>query len=156
MPVRSVWGVTGYTAIGEQVGFAQRMESIAPPGGVMLSEPTAHLVEHTAVLGETELVHVKGHHEPVPARRLLAIESRDAVVKSSESSLVGRRWEMAAVEAMVDHAIAGRGAVVGVVGAPGIGKSRVAREAAALAADRGVEVVWTFASPTPATSPSTS
>ena len=31
-----------------------------------------------------------------------------------------------------------------VVGPPGIGKSRVAREAAALAADRGVEVFWTF------------
>ena len=30
-------GATGYTAIGEQVGMAQRMESVAPPGGVMLS-----------------------------------------------------------------------------------------------------------------------
>jgi adenylate cyclase len=35
----------GYTTIGEQVGMAQRMESVAPPGGVMLSESTAHLVE---------------------------------------------------------------------------------------------------------------
>ena len=34
----------GYTAIGEQVGMAQRMESVAPPGGVMLSESTARLV----------------------------------------------------------------------------------------------------------------
>ena len=30
-------GPLGYTAIGEQVGMAQRMESVAPPGGVMLS-----------------------------------------------------------------------------------------------------------------------
>ena len=35
----------GYTAIGEQVGMAQRMESVAPPGGVMLSESTSRLVE---------------------------------------------------------------------------------------------------------------
>src|SRR5262249_11729909 len=41
--------VSGYAAIGEQVGFAQRMESVAPPGGVMLSESTAHLVEHAAL-----------------------------------------------------------------------------------------------------------
>ena len=45
-------GPFGYTAIGEQVGMAQRMESVAPPGGVMLSESTARLVEGTAALGE--------------------------------------------------------------------------------------------------------
>ena len=36
-------GALGYTAIGEQVGMAQRMESIAPAGGVMLSASTARL-----------------------------------------------------------------------------------------------------------------
>ena len=36
-------GAGAYTAIGEQVGLAQRMESAAPPGGVMLSESTARL-----------------------------------------------------------------------------------------------------------------
>ncbi len=49
---------------------------------------------------------------------------------------------MAALDAMVDRAIGGRGGVVNVVGPPGIGKSRAAREAAALAAGRGVEVLW--------------
>jgi len=38
-------GPFGYTAIGEQVGMAQRMESVAPPGGVMLSASTARLVD---------------------------------------------------------------------------------------------------------------
>ena len=51
---------------------------------------------------------------------------------------------MAALDAMVDRAIGGRGGVVNVVGPPGIGKSRMAREMADLAAGRGVEVVWTF------------
>jgi class 3 adenylate cyclase len=45
-------GSLGYTAVGEQVGLAERMESVAVPGGVMLSESTARLVEHGAVLGE--------------------------------------------------------------------------------------------------------
>ena len=44
-------GALGYTAIGEQVGMAQRMESVAPPGGVMLSASTARLVEGAATLG---------------------------------------------------------------------------------------------------------
>ena len=137
-------GVSGYAAIGEQVGFAQRMESVAPPGGVMLSESTAHLVEHTAVLADTELVSIKGKDDPVSARRLLAIEPRHALAGGTESHLVGRRWEMAALEAMVDRAIGGRGGVVNVEGPPGIGKSRMARETTMLAAGRGVEVFWTF------------
>ena len=41
------------------------MESVAPPGGVMLSESTAHLVEHAAVLDDTELVSIKGKDKPV-------------------------------------------------------------------------------------------
>ena len=43
-------GALGYTAVGEQVGMAQRMESIAPPGGVMLSASTARLVDGAAAL----------------------------------------------------------------------------------------------------------
>ena len=137
-------GSLGYAAIGEQVGMAQRMESVAPPGGVMLSESTARLVEHTVMLAEPEWVRIKGADEPVRARRLVAIGPRDGLVGRAEASLVGRRWEMAALDAMVDRAIGGRGGVVNVVGPPGIGKSRVAREAAALAAGRGVEVFWAF------------
>ncbi len=58
-------GPFGYTAVGEQVGMAQRMESVAPPGGVMLSASTARLVEAHAVLGEPELVRIKGVDQPV-------------------------------------------------------------------------------------------
>ena len=137
-------GSLGYAATGEPVGFAQRMESVAPPGGVMLSESTARLVEHTVMLAEPEWVHVKGADEPVRARRLLAISPRDGLVGHAEATLVGRHWEMTALDAMVERTIGGRGAVVNVVGAPGIGKSRAARETAALAAGRGVEVMWAF------------
>jgi adenylate cyclase len=136
-------GPLGYAATGEPIGFAQRMESVASPGGVMLSESTARLVEHLAVLADPEWVHIKGVAEPVRARQLLAIGPHDGLVGRAEASLVGRRWEMAALDAIVDRAIGGRGGVVNVVGPPGIGKSRVAREAAA-AASRGAEVFWTF------------
>jgi class 3 adenylate cyclase len=135
-------GSLGYAAIGEQVGLAQRMESVAPPGGVLLSESTARLVEHTVMLAEPEWVHIKGAAAPVRARRLLGVGH--GVVARQEASLVGRRWEMAALDAIVDRTIGGHGAVVNVVGPPGIGKSRTAREAAALAAARRIEVVWTF------------
>ena len=114
-------GSLGYAAIGEQVGLAQRMESVAPPGGAMLSESTARLVEHTVMLGEPEWVRIKGADDPVRARRLVAIGPRDGLVGRAEVSLVGRRWEMAALDAMADRMLGGRGGVVTVVGAPGIG-----------------------------------
>jgi class 3 adenylate cyclase len=134
----------GYTAIGEQVGMAQRMESVAPPGAVMLSESTARLVEGAAVLGDPERVHIKGADHPVGARRLLGVSERHRAVGRAESDLVGRRWEMAAVEGLLERAVDGQGAVVGVVGSAGIGKSRLVREAAAMAAARGVDVFTAF------------
>jgi hypothetical protein len=95
-------------------------------------------------LGEAELVQIKGADEPVPAHRLLGIGDRHRSVGRAESNLVGRRWEMSAVEGLLDCAVDGRGAVVGVVGPPGIGKSRLVREVAAMARQRGVEVFITF------------
>jgi class 3 adenylate cyclase len=137
-------GQFGYAAVGEQVGMAQRMESVAPPGGVMLSASTARLVEGAASLGESELVEIKGAEEPVRARRLLGMDEGHRAVGRAESALVGRRWEMSAVGALLERAIDGDGAVVGVVGSPGIGKSRLVREVSALASARGVEVFTAF------------
>src|SRR6202140_2573366 len=137
-------GPFGYTAVGEQVGTGQRMESVAPPGGVMLSASTARLVEGAASLGEVELVQIKGAEEPVPAHRLLGLGEEHRASGRAESNLVGRRWEMAAVEGLLDRATDGHGAVVGVVGSPGIGKSRLVREVVAMAGRRGVEVFTAF------------
>ena len=137
-------GPFGYTAVGEQVGMAQRMESAAPPGGVLLSASTARLVDGAAALGESELVWIKGAEEPVRARRLVSMGDQHRSGTHAESNLVGRRWELSAVEGLLDRAIDGHGAVVGVVGPPGIGKSRLVREVAGMASDRSVEVFTAF------------
>ena len=137
-------GPLGYTAIGEQVGMAQRMESVAPPGGVTLSESTARLVVNSAVLGEVETLHIKGFATPIHARRLLGIGPHHGISGRVATTLVGRRWEMAAVEGVLERSIDGHGSVIDVVGPPGIGKSRIVAETTALAASRGVPVFWTF------------
>ena len=84
----------------------------------------------------------------VPMSRCLPVGCwawrEDLTVGRAESNLVGRRWEMSAVEGLLDRAIDGHGAVVGVVGSPGIGKSRLVREVAAMAAGRDVEVFTAF------------
>jgi class 3 adenylate cyclase len=134
----------GYTTVGEQVGMAQRMESVAPPGGVMLSASTARLVEGAAVLGEAEMVRIKGAGRLVCAQRLVGVGEQGRAVARVESNLVGRRWEMAAVDALLERAIGGHGAVVGMVGSAGIGKSRLMREVTRMAAARGVDVFTAF------------
>ncbi len=136
-------GPFGYTAFGEQVGMAQRMESAAPPDGVMLSAPTARLVEGTATLGEVELIQIKGAEAPVSARRLIGMGERTAQ-GHAESNLVGRRWELSAIDSLLGRATAGHGAVVGVAGPPGIGKSRLMREVSSKARSLGVDVFTAF------------
>src|SRR6202162_1656871 len=110
----------------------------------MLSVSTARLVDGAAALGEPEMVRIKGASEPVTAYRLLGMGDRHRATERAESNLFGRRWEMSAAEGLLDRALGGHGAVVEVVGEPGIGKSRLVREVAAMAAVRGVEVFSTF------------
>jgi adenylate cyclase len=136
-------GPMGYTAIGDQVGMAQRMESVALPGAVMLSESTARLAEGMAEIGEPQLVEIKGFDTPVVARQLLRVKTGHDLGRPT-LSLVGRGWEMSAVEAVLERSIDGHGSVICVVGPPGIGKSRIVIETAAIAAKRGVPVYSTF------------
>ena len=110
----------------------------------MLSASTARLVDGAASLGEAELVQIKGADKPVAAQRLLGMEERHRLIERVESNLVGRRWEMFAVEGLLDRAIEGHGGVVGVVGPPGIGKSRLVREVTTMAGRGGVEVFTAF------------
>jgi adenylate cyclase len=137
-------GPFGYTAVGEQVGMAQRMESVAPPGAVMLSESTARLVRAAVILGERQLLHIKGSVEAVAAQLLLGVGTQAGQIGRSETALVGRQWELNTVAAVLDRAVGGQGCVVGVAGPAGIGKSRLVQEAVALARPRGVEVFGTF------------
>lgn len=134
----------GYTAVGEQVGMAQRMESVAPPGGVMLSESTARLVEDRAVLGEPETVHIKGFATTVPARRLLAADGQHRRKARRQSRLVGRQDEKDAVARLLEQASGGAGTVVTVTGRPGVGKTRLVRESLGLARSVGFEVFVTY------------
>jgi class 3 adenylate cyclase len=127
-----------YTAFGTHVGMAQRMESVAPPGGVMISESTARLVEHIAVLDDPSLVNIKNAPEPVSARRLRGMLSSRAVVGRRESTLVGRDDDIEAVTRIVNETIEGNGRVVGLVGPAGIGKSRFCRELVKIAQSSGM------------------
>jgi class 3 adenylate cyclase len=137
-------GRLGYTAIGEQVGMAQRMESAAPPGEVMVSDSTVRLVEHATSLAEAERVHIKGADVPVVGRRLLGVTPQRERIGSWREPLVGRELEVSTITGLLDRSMSGRGCVVCVAGPAGIGKTRLVGEAVQLAKSRDFEVFSTF------------
>ena len=107
-----------HTTVGVQAGTAQRMESVAPAGGgVMVSESTARLVASRSILGERELVHIRGAHEPVPVRRLLAHgDPVHELDRAQAGSLVhgNGSWNVSLRD--WTGSINGNGSVVGIVG----------------------------------------
>jgi adenylate cyclase len=135
-------GPGGYTAIGADVGLAQRMESVAPPGGIAISESTAQLVVDSTILGEPEIVPVKGA-DGIVTYRLLGAGDPDRH-RRRDTTFIGRGWELSALSGVLEQAIAGSGTMVGIVGEPGIGKSRIVSELTDAAARRGAEVFRTY------------
>ncbi len=131
-------GAGRYTAVGHPVGMAQRMEVAAPAGGVLCSLSTARLVEDATRLGAVENVAVKGAEDPVPARRLLAVDSERKILGRAEGLMLGRDAELERLLDLVDR---DGGHFVGVAGPPGVGKTRLVSEFAAVIARQKVEVI---------------
>jgi DNA-binding SARP family transcriptional activator/class 3 adenylate cyclase len=105
---------------GAPVGAAKRLAQSAAPGEVLLSEETYTLVAHA----------VDGVAHPAAALSLTAVTpGAPAFPRRDRTPLVGRREELAELEARFADAAAGRGArLVTLLGDAGIGKSRLARE----------------------------
>ena len=82
----------------------------------MLSVSTARLVEGAATVGESELVQIKGADAPVPARQLLGMVERHRVAGRADRTLLGGGGRCPPLRGLLDRAVDGHGAVVGVVG----------------------------------------
>jgi adenylate cyclase len=121
-----------YTAQGETVNLAARLQAAAPPGGVRLSEATVKLVAGYFVIEATGEVALKGLPAPVPTFTVTGQRTRrarfDLAVERGLTPLIGRQRELAFLRDAFEKARRGRGNVVSVVGAAGVGKSRIAYE----------------------------
>jgi class 3 adenylate cyclase/tetratricopeptide (TPR) repeat protein len=133
-----------YTAVGHTVGLAQRMEQLAEPGKAYLTEATARLVEGFFLLENLGEFGVKGASEPLRVFELAGVGAARTTLEAARtrglSRFVGRDTEMAALEAALDRSQAGNGQIVGVVGDPGVGKSRLCHEFAERCRARGIPV----------------
>jgi class 3 adenylate cyclase/tetratricopeptide (TPR) repeat protein len=120
-----------YTAMGDAINLAARMEAAAEPGTILITEDTHDLI---APLFETEglgPVELKGRAEPLLAYRVLAAKvspGKGRGIAGLDSPLVGRRAEFAALQDAMARLQAGVGGIVTLVGEAGIGKSRLVAE----------------------------
>lgn len=122
-------------AVGECVNLAARLQSLADPGGVVLSERTRQLAEGRFAFADLGAHTLRGFAHPVRAWQALrptAAESRfDAVRPHGLTPFVGRAHEMERLLARWHQAVEGQGQVVTMVGEAGIGKSRIVETLAA-------------------------
>ena len=118
-----------YTAMGDAVNVAARMEQTAEPGTVQITAATHRLVEPFFDLEARGEIEVKGKAEPVSTFRVLGRKA--GVVESRSlrgSPLVGREREMGQLRDAIEEAQSGRGRVVSLIGEAGLGKSRLVQE----------------------------
>ncbi|HVE74545.1 MAG TPA: adenylate/guanylate cyclase domain-containing protein, partial [Mycobacteriales bacterium] len=121
-----------YTAMGQTVHLASRLEQLAREGTALLSSATLALVEgYVQVLGLGP-VPVKGLDGPIEVYRLLgAGQARtrlQAVAARGLTRFVGRQAELETLHAALAQARDGHGQVAALVGEPGVGKSRLVWE----------------------------
>jgi class 3 adenylate cyclase len=121
-----------YSAVGQTTHLAARMEQLASPGTTLLTAETLRLVEGLVQVKALGLVPVKGLDVPVDVFELVgasALRGRfQTRVAGGLTRFVGRDPELAALHRTLEHAEAGHGQVVAVVGEPGVGKSRLVYE----------------------------
>jgi ABC-type oligopeptide transport system substrate-binding subunit/class 3 adenylate cyclase len=120
-----------YTAMGDAINVAARMEEAGEPGTILIAEETHKLI---APLFETETlgaIEMQGRTEPVSTYRVLGTKTapdKGRGIAGLESPLVGREAEFRALQQAVDRLQAGVGGIVTIVGEAGIGKSRLVAE----------------------------
>jgi len=133
-----------YTAQGHTVGLAARMEQLADPGRVYLTEHTARLIDGWFRLRDLGAFVVKGVRQPLRVFELEGVGPLRTRLDVSRargfSRFLARQDEMMSLEAALERARSGNGQVVGVVAEPGVGKSRLCYEFAQRCRARGFAV----------------
>ena len=134
-----------YTALGDTVNLAARMQQMAEPGSVYLSENTCHLVSNYFELMPLGALNVKGKEELVVAHKVVGekpVSTRfEAAAEHGLTPFVGRDHELAVLKGYLEQAKRGQGQVVFISGVAGIGKSRLLHEFQRSSLDEGVTLM---------------
>ncbi len=121
-----------YTAIGDTVNLAHRIEEAAPPGSILVSESVRRQTRALFDFQQVSVLHPKGIDHPVAAFSVVGAKSQPGSVRGIEglrAPMIGRESELnCLVEAIADLTNRNRGQVIFITGEAGLGKSRLTAE----------------------------
>src|SRR5262245_55306376 len=121
-----------YTAVGQTTHLAARMEQMALPGSILLTQATLGLAEGYVQVTPLGPVPVKGIAAPIDVFELVGVSGirrrLQATAARGLTRFVGRDTELEALVQALARAGAGHGQVVVLVGEAGVGKSRLVFE----------------------------
>jgi class 3 adenylate cyclase len=121
-----------YSAIGDTTNVSARLQAIAAPGTILVTDATARLVQGTIRLEPLPPVTVKGKEEPVGVFNVIGpLPQRSPISSRGDrtlSTFVGRERELATLDELLIQVENGQGQVVGIVAEAGQGKSRLLYE----------------------------
>ena len=122
-----VTGTEERLATGDAVNLAARLEQAAQPGQVLVGEATFGLIQDVVEAEPVEPLVLKGKSEPVPAYRLLAVTREPT--RRHGGRMVGRERQRRSLEGAFGNVVDDRAChLFTVLGAAGVGKSRLAAE----------------------------
>jgi class 3 adenylate cyclase/tetratricopeptide (TPR) repeat protein len=129
-----------WTAMGDAVNLAARMEQTAAPGTIQVGEETYRLVAPLFDFEPLGSIAIKGKPEPVPAYRALGAKQQPGRLRGIpglETPLIGREAEVKDLYQAVGQLRQGRGGIACLLGEAGLGKSRLIEEARKRTMDDG-------------------
>ncbi|MDQ3715934.1 MAG: tetratricopeptide repeat protein, partial [Actinomycetota bacterium] len=137
-----------FCCLGDPVNLAARLMSAAPAGAVYVSQRVQAAAGPGYAFDRLPDLQVKGKAQAVSAFALSGRTSAASQVRTGERQrLVGRDAELARLRALADQALSGRGQVLALSAAAGMGKSRLLGELAAEIATGGVRIAEGAAQP---------
>ncbi len=122
-----------YAVTGDTVNIASRLQNAAQPGQTLISQATYRMTQHAFAFEPLGDLALKGKHESLPAYRLLGVLEAPRSVRGLEAyglvaPLIGRKDELAQMQAALDRTQRGRAQLVSLIGEAGVGKSRLLGE----------------------------
>ena len=123
-----------WNALGDTVNVAARLQNIAPEGGIVVGPTTERQIEDCFEVEELETPELKGISKKLRIYKIVG--SREMEHPEPAHAIVGRDFELSVLERVMEGLVEGRGAIVSVMGEPGIGKSRLVWEVRSRYRDR--------------------